>query len=90
MDFITLDMFLSLAGCVAIVSILTQALKKYVDVNPLKINLVFSLLVGLIRIIIIGDFTLEGIVLGLLNVFVIMLAAGGTYDTAKMLIKKEE
>lgn len=90
MDFITLDMFLSLAGCVAIVSILTQAFKKYVDVNPLKINLVFSLLVGLIRIIVVGDFTLEGIVLGLLNVFVIMLAAGGTYDTAKMLIKKEE
>lgn len=89
MEFITLDMLFSLAGCVAIVAIITQVLKQVLKYNPLKISLVVSLIIGLIRIIILKDFTLEGIVIGLLNVFVIMLAAGGSYDTIKYLAKKE-
>lgn len=90
MDFITLDMLFSLAGCVAIVAIITQVLKQVIKCNPLKISLIVSLIIGLIRIIILKDFTLEGIVIGLLNVFVIMLAAGGSYDTIKYLAKKED
>lgn len=84
MEFITLDMLLSLAGCVAIVAIITQALKHYFNkINALWLNLIVSVIIGVIRIFVVKDLTVTGIITGLLNIFVIMLAAGGGYDTIK-------
>ena len=89
MDFITMDMFLTLAGCVIIVALIVQALKVYfTKVNALLLNFIISLVVGVIRIFVVGDFTWKGIILGILNVFVIMLAAGGGYDTVKTITSK--
>lgn len=89
MDFITMDMFLTLAGCVIIVALIVQALKVYfTKVNALLLNFIISLVVGIIRIFVVGDFTWKGIILGILNVFVIMLAAGGGYDTVKTITSK--
>ena len=91
MEFITLDMLLSLAGCVAIVAIVTQALKTYFKkLNPLLLNLICSVIIGIIRIFIVNDMSINGIVTGILNIFVIMLAAGGGYDTIKTIIKGGE
>lgn len=84
MEFITLDMLLSLAGCVAIVAIITQALKHYfVKINALWLNLIVSVIIGVVRIFVVKDLSATGIVTGVLNIFVIMLAAGGGYDTIK-------
>lgn len=84
MEFITLDMLLSLAGCVAIVAIITQALKHYFNkINALWLNLIVSVIIGVIRIFVVKDLTATGIITGVLNIFVIMLAAGGGYDTIK-------
>lgn len=89
MDFITMDMFLTLAGCVIIVALIVQALKVYfAKVNALLLNFIISLVIGVIRIFVVGDFTWKGIILGILNVFVIMLAAGGGYDTVKTITSK--
>lgn len=91
MEFITLDMLLSLAGCVAIVAIITQALKTYFKkLNPLLLNLMCSVIIGIIRIFVINDMSINGIITGILNIFVIMLAAGGSYDTVKTIIKGGE
>lgn len=91
MEFITLDMLLSLAGCVAIVAIVTQALKTYFKkLNPLLLNLICSVIIGIIRIFVVNDMSINGIVTGILNIFVIMLAAGGGYDTIKSIIKGGE
>ena len=91
MEFITLDMLLSLAGCVAIVAIVTQALKTYFKkLNPLLLNLICSVIIGAIRIFVVNDMSVNGIVTGILNIFVIMLAAGGGYDTVKSIIKGGE
>lgn len=91
MEFITLDMLLSLAGCVAIVAIVTQALKTYFKkLNPLLLNLICSVIIGAIRIFVINDMSINGIITGILNIFVIMLAAGGGYDTVKSIIKGGE
>ena len=91
MEFITLDMLLSLAGCVAIVAIITQALKTYFNkLNPLLLNLMCSVIIGIIRIFVINDMSINGIITGILNIFVIMLAAGGGYDTVKSIIKGGE
>lgn len=87
MEFISLDMLLSLAGCVAVVAIVTEALKKYfTKLNPLWLNFIMSVIVGAIRIFVVNNFTATGIVEGILNIFVIMLAAGGSYDTIKSLL----
>ena len=91
MEFITLDMLLSLAGCVAIVAIITQALKTYFKkLNPLLLNFMCSVIIGIIRIFVINDMSINGIITGILNIFVIMLAAGGGYDTIKSIIKGGE
>lgn len=82
MDFITLDMFLTLAGCIVIVMLIVEALKKYfTKINALLLNFITSIVVGIIRIFIVGDLSWQGIILGVLNIFVIMLGAGGGYDT---------
>lgn len=89
MEFITLDMLLSLAGCIAIVSIITQALKQYfTKINALVLNFCISLIIGVIRIFVIKDLSTEGIITGVLNIFVIMLASSGSYDTIKTILKK--
>ena len=89
MEFITLDMLLSLAGCIVIVSIITQALKQYfTKINALLLNFCISLIIGVIRIFVIKDLSIEGIITGILNIFVIMLASGGSYDTIKTILKK--
>lgn len=88
MEFITLDMLLSLAGCVAIVAIITQSLKHYfTKINALWLNLIVSVIIGVIRIFVVKDLSATGIITGLLNIFVIMLAAGGGYDTIKTITK---
>ena len=84
MEFISLDMLLSLGGCFTVVMIVTEALKKYfTKINALWLNLICSVIIGCLRILVIKDFTLEGIITGVLNTFVIMLAAGGGYDFIK-------
>ena len=89
MDFITMDMFLTLAGCVIVVMLMVEALKIYFkQINALLLNFITSIIVGVTRILIIGDFTWQGILLGILNIFVIMLAAGGGYDTVKTITSK--
>ena len=91
MEFITLDMLLSLAGCVAVVAIVTQALKQYFKaINPLWLNFFTSIAIGVIRMFVVADFSAAGIVTGILNIFVIMLAAGGGYDTVKSIFTKSE
>lgn len=91
MEFITLDMLLSLAGCVAVVAIVTQALKQYFKkINALWLNFAVSVIIGVVRIFVVNDFTATGIVTGILNIFVIMLAAGGGYDTVKSIFTKSE
>ena len=91
MEFITLDMLLSLAGCVAIVAIVTQSLKHYfTKINALLLNLIVSVIIGVIRIFVVKDLSATGIITGVLNIFVIMLAAGGGYDTVKTIVKGGE
>lgn len=91
MEFISLDMLLSLAGCVMIVAIVTEALKKYfTKINALWLNFTCSLIIGILRVFVVNDFTVNGIITGILNIFVIMLAAGGGYDTVKSIFKGGE
>jgi hypothetical protein len=82
-QFITSDMFLSLANCILIVSGGVELLKQYVDLNPLWLNLIISSLVTATRIVFVGDFSLKGIILGFYNLIPILLGATGTYEIVK-------
>ena len=91
MEFITSDMFLTFAGCLAIVALVTQVIKSLPPLN--KINTLWttfgvSILVGVIRLFLIGDFTAQGITMGLLNIPAIYLGAIGGYETVKQITKK--
>ena len=73
MEFITLDMLLSLAGCVIVVALVTEALKKYfTKINALWLNFIVSIIIGVIRIFVVNDLSVAGVVTGILNIFVIM------------------
>ena len=45
------------------------------------------MIIGIIRIFVVKDLSATGIITGILNIFVIMLAAGGGYDTVKTIVK---
>ena len=86
LDFITTDMFLSFLGCLAIVAIVTQAIKNIPGadkINPLWYTLFTSIIVSAIRVVIIGSYTPTDIILGILNTFAIYLGAIGGYETIK-------
>lgn len=91
MEFITSDMFLTFAGCLAIVAIVTQVIKSLPPldkINTLWTTFGVSILVGVIRLFLIGDFTAQGITMGLLNILAIYLGAIGGYETVKQITKK--
>ena len=94
-DFITIEMLGTLVGCSAIVTLLTQVLKKYIpeNVDTKWLALLFSVIVGVLRIFYIADFTYAGMVTGILNIFVLLAVSVGIYEianTAYTSIKKEE
>lgn len=94
-DFITIEMLGTLVGCSAIVTLLTQVLKKYIPetVDTKWLALLFSVIVGVLRIFYMADFTYAGIVTGIINIFVLLAVSVGIYEianTAYTSIKKEE
>lgn len=91
MEFITSDMFLTFAGCLAIVALITQVIKSLPPldkINTLWTTFGVSILVGVIRLFLIGDFSAQGITMGVLNILAIYLGAIGGYETVKQITKK--
>lgn len=91
MEFITSDMFLTFAGCLAIVALITQVIKSLPPldkINTLWTTFGISILVGVIRLFLIGDFSAQGITMGVLNILAIYLGAIGGYETVKQITKK--
>ena len=76
MDFIEIKMFLTLAGCLTIVAMMVQVLKQFIKINPHILNIACSTLIGVIRIFVINDLSWQGILTGVLNIFVIYPSRG--------------
>lgn len=93
-DFISVEMLGTLVGCSVIVSLLTQVIKKYVPetVDTKWLALLFSFIIGVLRIFYVADFTYAGIVAGIINIFVLLAVSIGIYEIANSTytsIKKE-
>jgi len=82
-QFITQDMFISLAGCIVMVAGAVELFKHYTSLSPLILNLIIAGFVTLVRIAIVSDFSFKGIMVGIFNLIPIMLGSTGTYEFVK-------
>ena len=82
-EFISAEMFASLAGCIALVCGLVQILKMYLPFDPPWINLFASFSVVCIRIALKDCKSWREILLGILQIIPIMLGASGCYEFIK-------
>ena len=81
-DFISIEILGTMAGCSLIVTLLTQVFKRYLpkNVDTKWLALVFSILVGVLRIFYVHQFDFAGITSGILNIFVLLAASIGIYE----------
>ena len=95
-DFISIEILGTIAGCSAIITLLTQIFKKYLPekIDTKWLALIFSVIIGALRIIYVGQFDFAGIVSGVLNMFILLGISVGIYeisssttDNIKSLIK---
>lgn len=63
MEFITIEMFATVVGCSTIIALFTQVFKRFLPENldSKWLALIFSIVVGIVRIIYLADFTFAGI-----------------------------
>lgn len=85
MEFMTIDIFLTVVGCTSVITLLTQVLKKYLpeQIDTKWLALAFSVIVGILRMIIIEDFSFDGIVIGIMNTVLLLAISIGEYEVVK-------
>ena len=81
-DFVSIEILGTIAGCSAVVTLLTQVFKKYLPetLDTKWLALVFSMIVGVLRIFYVGQFDFAGIVSGIINIFILLATAIGIYE----------
>lgn len=81
-EFVSIEILGTLAGCSLIITLLTQVFKRYLPekIDTKWLALVFSIVVGTLRIFYIGQFDFEGITAGIFNIFVLLAASIGIYE----------
>ena len=90
MEFITMEMFATVVGCSAIITLLTQVFKRFLpeNIDSKWLALIFSILVGIVRIIYLADFTFAGITVGIVNIVLLLAIAIGEYEVVKSAVGK--
>ena len=73
-EFVSIEILGTIAGCSAVVTLLTQVFKKYLPekLDTKWLALIFSIIIGGLRIIYVGQFDFAGIVSGIINIFVLL------------------
>ena len=81
-DFVSIEILSTIAGCSLIITLLTQVFKRYLPekIDTKWLALIFSVIVGTLRIIYIHEFTFDGIVSGVFNIFILLAASIGIYE----------
>lgn len=81
-DFISIEILGTIAGCSAIITLLTQVFKKYLPdkIDTKWLALIFSIIIGGLRIIYVGQFDFAGIVSGIINMFILLGISVGIYE----------
>ena len=90
MEFITMESFATVVGCSTVIALLTQVFKKFLPetIDSKWLALIFSILVGIIRIIYLADYSFNGIVTGIVNIVLLLAIAIGEYEVVKSTVNK--
>lgn len=88
-EFISIDILATIGGCSLVITLLTQIFKKYLPekIDTKWLALVFSIIVGVLRIFYVGVFDFAGIVSGILNIFVLLGTSVGLYEVGKSVLQ---
>ena len=88
-EFISIDILTTIGGCSLVITLLTQIFKKYLPekIDTKWLALVFSIIVGVLRIFYVGVFDFAGIVSGILNIFVLLGTSVGLYEVGKSVLQ---
>ena len=89
-DFVSIEILGTIAGCSAVITLLTQVFKKYLPekLDTKWLALIFSIIIGGLRIIYVGQFDFAGIVSGIINIFVLLGVSVGLYEVGTSEINK--
>ena len=81
-EFVSIEILGTIMGCSAIITLLTQVLKKYLPekVDTKWLALLFSIVIGVLRIVYVGQFDFAGIVSGVFNIFILLAISVGIYE----------
>ena len=81
-EFVSIEILGTIAGCSLIITLLTQIFKKYLPekIDTKWLALIFSVVVGILRIIYLQQFDFAGITSGIFNIFVLLAGAIGIHE----------
>jgi hypothetical protein len=81
-EFVSIEILSTMAGCSLIITLLTQVFKRYLPekIDTKWLALIFSIIIGALRIFYVGQFDFAGIVSGIFNIFVLLAASIGIYE----------
>ena len=89
-EFISIEILGTIAGCSAVITLLTQVFKKFLPekFDTKWLALIFSVIIGGLRIIYVGQYDFAGIVSGIINAFVLLGVAVGIYEIGTSVVNK--
>lgn len=83
-EFVSIDILATMAGCSLIITLATQICKRFIPekIDTKWLALVFSIIIGVLRIVYVGQFDFAGIVSGIFNIGILLGTAIGIYEIA--------
>lgn len=89
-EFVSIEILGTIAGCSAVITLLTQVFKKYLPekLDTKWLALIFSIIIGGLRIVYVGQFDFAGIVSGIINIFVLLGVSVGLYEVGASVLNK--
>lgn len=81
-DFVSIEILGTIAGCSALITVLTQIFKRYLPekMDAKWLALAFSIIIGVLRIFYVGQYDFAGIVSGIFNIFILLSISIGIYE----------
>ena len=89
-EFVSIEILGTIAGCSAIITLLTQVFKKYLPekLDTKWLALIFSVIIGGLRVFYVGQFDFAGIVSGIINIFILLSISIGIYEISDTTVNK--
>lgn len=89
-EFVSIEVLGTIAGCSALITLFTQVFKHYLPekFDTKWLALIFSVIIGGLRIIYVGQFDFTGIVSGIINIFILLGVSIGIYEVGSSIGNK--